>query len=982
MAPDVVDSFGLGEIINYYQKFEYSVVFKKWRGEMFITQLTSKFVITIVVLLSLCFLPLFILSAQPVYDGVTFTDILDLMGHDKDGAIVRNCTFANLPGRAMRITDVSNGIIENCVFDNMPETCIYFVNGSTGWTVRNCTFKNISRNGILTTEGPNGLTIEHNIFEDVATDTTGEKLHAMYIQSHGFLIQNNRIDNVHYANGISIRSTGTVKNNTVSRAGTAGVTSAACIKYFPDHPQGPEPLLIENNICWDPANHVIYIDDQAGGSSNQADSVFVRFNTVLKRPVSYENGYEDPVCIQVDPGMASEYVEVYGNLIVNSANLSDPSVNPPNTDLSVDNKLYTSNPGFFEDWTNSDFHITNDPAVIDSALNVPAIPADDVDKDTRPNGSYADIGADEYDSGYTDTYILTVNTSGSGSVTINPTSSTYNFGTVVTLTADPDPNWVFEGWTGDLNGLANPITITMNFDKTVTATFNYSPGPSEAVADSDIVVFGTVTGSYTDTHTSNDVSESIEEIESGGKPTSRYTYLEHKWAINVTGGNSLTFYVEAYHTSNSEGDDFIFSYSTNGISFTDMLTVIKTSDDDTYQSYVLPEYLSGLIYIRVKDLDQTPGNRTLDKIFIDHMYIYVEMGAVSPPSAPSNLVATAVSSSQIDLEWVDNADNEAGFKIEQSTDGGQNFVEIDQVGANITDYSDTELSPSTQYCYQVRAYNGGGNSGYSNTDCATTQEGGSGPFDDVANSDIPVAGTVTGSYTDTQTSNDGYESIEEIESGGKPANRYTYLEHKWTINVTGGSSVTFYIEAYKTANSEGDDFVFAYSTNDADYTNMVTVTKTSDDDTYQSYVLPGSLSGTVYIRVKDTDQTAGNRTKDTIYIDHMYIQSASSKEIAYDDPVKIVIPTEIKLYRNYPNPFNPSTTIRYDLTESGHVTLTVYDMMGRMVSTLVDCEQGAGVYTQVWEAVDTRGQQLSSGVYLYRFQIDSHIETMKMILMR
>jgi hypothetical protein len=148
-----------------------------------------------------------------------------------------------------------------------------------------------------------------------------------------------------------------------------------------------------------------------------------------------------------------------------------------------------------------------------------------------------------------------------------------------------------------------------------------------------------------------------------------------------------------------------------------------------------------------------------------------------------------------------------------------------------------------------------------------------GYMDDVADSDTAVAGTVSGSYIDTQTSNDSNEAIEEIESGGSPPSRYSYLEHKWRIDVTGNEKVTFHLQAHHTANGEGDDFVFACSTDDVNYTDIVTVTKTTDDDTYQSYELPNDVNGFVYIRVKDTDRTAGNRTLDTIYIDHMYVRS-------------------------------------------------------------------------------------------------------------
>jgi len=90
------------------------------------------------------------------------------------------------------------------------------------------------------------------------------------------------------------------------------------------------------------------------------------------------------------------------------------------------------------------------------------------------------------------------------------------------------------------------------------------------------------------------------------------------------------------------------------------------------------------------------------------------------PAAPSNLTATAVSSSQINLAWTDNSSNETLFKIERSTDG-TNFGQIATVGSNVTSYSNTGLIASTLYSYRVRANNAAGNSAYSNTAGATTQ---------------------------------------------------------------------------------------------------------------------------------------------------------------------------------------------------------------------------------------------------------------------
>ncbi len=140
-----------------------------------------------------------------------------------------------------------------------------------------------------------------------------------------------------------------------------------------------------------------------------------------------------------------------------------------------------------------------------------------------------------------------------------------------------------------------------------------------------------------------------------------------------------------------------------------------------------------------------------------------------------------------------------------------------------------------------------------------------------ANADIPVAGTIGGSYTNTFQSDDVYETITEKLTGGKPSVRYSMLEHKWTFSISSATTVTFYIEAFKTPSGDGDNFVFAYSLDDSTYTDMVTVTSTTDSDTLQSYVLPGGTSGTVYIRVKDTDHTAGNLNIDTISIDRIYI---------------------------------------------------------------------------------------------------------------
>ena len=141
-------------------------------------------------------------------------------------------------------------------------------------------------------------------------------------------------------------------------------------------------------------------------------------------------------------------------------------------------------------------------------------------------------------------------------------------------------------------------------------------------------------------------------------------------------------------------------------------------------------------------------------------------------------------------------------------------------------------------------------------------------------SDIPVKGTVTGNYTYTHSSDNGYEVITEVESGGKPSRRYSRLDHRWDFNVAAGATVTFNVEAFRPDNTEGDDFIFEYSTDNENFTPLLAVNGAAEQ--LYSATFPTNPSGIVYIRVIDADHTAGNRSFDNIYIDYLYIESGGT----------------------------------------------------------------------------------------------------------
>ena len=92
------------------------------------------------------------------------------------------------------------------------------------------------------------------------------------------------------------------------------------------------------------------------------------------------------------------------------------------------------------------------------------------------------------------------------------------------------------------------------------------------------------------------------------------------------------------------------------------------------------------------------------------------------------------------------------------------------------------------------------------------------------------------------------------------------------------------------------------------------------------------------------------------------------------------LPTDFALGHNYPNPFNPSTIIPYQLPASGHVRLDVFNVLGQRLATLVDAERSAGAHTAQWDGTDAAGRAVGAGVYIYRLSSGRMTESRRMVL--
>ncbi len=162
-----------------------------------------------------------------------------------------------------------------------------------------------------------------------------------------------------------------------------------------------------------------------------------------------------------------------------------------------------------------------------------------------------------------------------------------------------------------------------------------------------------------------------------------------------------------------------------------------------------------------------------------------------------------------------------------------------------------------------------------------------------ASSETTVGGTTNGSLTATKADDGAVEAITERESGGKPANRHSWLEQQWTINVAATGDASLVVNAWQSVSTDGDTFDFEWSVNSIDWNSAFNVFATSDPGTARAVALTPGTSGTVYVRVKDNNRESGNRPKDTIYIDLLMVQVANaSGELPNGDPTGLTATAE------------------------------------------------------------------------------------------
>lgn len=275
------------------------------------------------------------------------------------------------------------------------------------------------------------------------------------------------------------------------------------------------------------------------------------------------------------------------------------------------------------------------------------------------------------------------------------------------------------------------------------------------------------------------------------------------------------------------------------------------------------------------------------------------------PHRPTDLRGFPYSNTGIVLHWIDNSDNETGFKVERRGIDDTAFVLIRTLGANIHEMRDSNLVTNNVYVYRVYAYNSFGNSAYSNFAIVRAHIG--------TNIVSPANGQEGQSLTPLLSWNDVSGTTE--------------------YGILFSDAPDFSQPVLDLSGLTGNEFT----------------------------VFPGVLDigKTYYWRVYNTDNDGNISWSD--------MNSFSTSTTTNINNGSTETPGNFRLFNNYPNPFNPATMISYELGIPGDVKLAVYDISGKEVAVLVNTVQNAGLHSVTFDASQfssgTYFYKLTSGTF-------------------
>ena len=340
------------------------------------------------------------------------------------------------------------------------------------------------------------------------------------------------------------------------------------------------------------------------------------------------------------------------------------------------------------------------------------------------------------------------------------------------------------------------------------------------------------------------------------------------------------------------------------------------------------------------------------------------------PNAPSDLSATGVSSSRIDLTWTDNSSDENRFKIERSLNGS-GWSQVATVSADTTTYSFTGLEASTTYYFRVRAYNWGGYSDYSNEDSATTADGTGDPYDttDDMLGEITAQGEHSGSGHTTDKAFDNDINTKWLDfAEDYPDTRSSWIQYKYANNdkyIVSSYTIT---SANDAPERDPKDWELLGS-NDDGVTWTTLDTKVGETlgnrHVKNTYDISNSTAYNIYrLKINCVYETSTATSVQLAEIEFIGLPDSTGSQ----NPTHALALDEVETLTVYPNPASSQVTIQLnDMVYN----VRVYDINGNIVKVLRNVN---GVKTlQTNEIGDP-------GVYFIEVIFENEILTEKLFL--
>ncbi|NQT26197.1 T9SS type A sorting domain-containing protein [candidate division KSB1 bacterium] len=302
-----------------------------------------------------------------------------------------------------------------------------------------------------------------------------------------------------------------------------------------------------------------------------------------------------------------------------------------------------------------------------------------------------------------------------------------------------------------------------------------------------------------------------------------------------------------------------------------------------------------------------------------------------PPGAPTLSNPTdgsTIFTEPVEVEW-DPLDHAASFNLQVSTADNFSSLFLDESALTVTSHTITGLSGATTYYWKISATNMAGTGDFSTvwdfyTDAALSVEL------NAFSAEPVLQGVLVKWITQSETDNLGFILERTVGAGSNPPR-----DVRWQT-------------------------IASYQTHDA----LIGQGNTSVRTDY-AFTDVTVQAGAVYAyRLSDVNIKGVAHVYDVILL----TLPETPDVTALDQP--------------FPNPFNPQTKIGYHLSESGQVKITVYDLLGRKVKTLMDDFQGYGSYNFYWHGRDDAGNQMATGTYVIALQTADGVKTQKVLMMR